>query len=144
MHVFKNTESFLIKIQQYFNYWWLIAETLECNLENFCELYDLRNLVRQPTCFKNPQNPSYIKLTKPRNDLKPPQTSHIIVFLLLKASYFQVAYVLIRNPRVFFGQIWCQKLKFSKLTEISFRGWLLYPYLKFKVYFFKLFVSHNF
>ena len=29
---------------------------------------------------------------------------------------------------IFFGQMWSQNLKFSKLTEIRFRGTLLYAY----------------
>ena len=38
------------------------AEIRECHWKNFCELYDLRNPVKQPTCFKNPQNPFCIDL----------------------------------------------------------------------------------
>ena len=36
----------------------------------FCETYKLRNLVKHPTCFKNPENPSCIDLlltNKPLN-----------------------------------------------------------------------------
>ncbi len=29
-------------------------------LEDFCELYNLKNLINEPTCFKNPRNPSSI------------------------------------------------------------------------------------
>ena len=35
---------------------------------------------------------------------------------LLKISYSQIEIVLILHPKVFFKQIWSQKLKFSKLT----------------------------
>ena len=45
---------------------------------------------------------------------------------------------------IFFGQIWSQNLKFSKLTEIWYRGTLLYAYYDFNVYFFKMFVIHIF
>ena len=45
---------------------------------------------------------------------------------------------------VFFGEIWYQNLKFFKLTEIWYRGRLLYAYFDFDVYFFKFFVSHMF
>ena len=34
----------------------------ETALRNFCDLYQLKNLVREPTCFKNPDNPSCIDL----------------------------------------------------------------------------------
>ena len=39
----------------------------------------------------------------------------------------------------FFGQIWSQNLKFSKLTETWCRGTLLYAYYDFDVYFCKIF-----
>ena len=29
-------------------------------MKDFCELYDLENLINEPTCFKNPDNPSSI------------------------------------------------------------------------------------
>ena len=38
----------------------------------------------------------------------------------------------------FFGQIWSQHLKFSKLTEISYRGTLRHAYYNFNVYFLKI------
>ena len=44
----------------------------------------------------------------------------------------------------FFGQIWSQNLKFSKLTEIWYQGTLLYVYHNFNIYFCKIFVIHNF
>ena len=44
----------------------------------------------------------------------------------------------------FFGQIWSQNLKFSKLTEIWYRRTLLYAYYDFDVYFSYFFVSHIF
>ena len=37
-------------------------ENSETALRNFCDLYKLKNLVREPTCFKNPDNPSCIDL----------------------------------------------------------------------------------
>ena len=38
------------------------SETSETALRNFCDLYKLKNLVREPTCFKNPDSPSRIDL----------------------------------------------------------------------------------
>ena len=38
------------------------SETCETALRNFCDLYKLKNIVRKPTCFKNPDNPSCINL----------------------------------------------------------------------------------
>ena len=43
----------------------------------------------------------------------------------------------------FSGQIWFHNLKFYNMTEISYRGTLLYAYYDY-VYFFKFFVSHIF
>ena len=82
-------------------------------------------------------------LKPPRNYLKPPKTSHIIVFLL-KIIYYQVEFCLILNPKVFFGQVWSQKLKFSNLIKIWYRRTLLYSHFEFNVYFSKIFVTHIF
>ena len=38
------------------------SETSETALRNFCDLYKLKNLVGEPTCFKNPDNSSCIDL----------------------------------------------------------------------------------
>ena len=32
------------------------------HMKSFCENYDLKNLIRQPTCYKNPSNPACIYL----------------------------------------------------------------------------------
>ena len=36
------------------------SEPNEKELADFCETYNLSNLVKGPTCYKNPTNPSYI------------------------------------------------------------------------------------
>ena len=51
--------------------------------------------------------------------------------------FFQIFY-----QSYFFGQVWSQNLKFSKLTKIWYRRTLLYAYYDFNIYFFK-FWSHN-
>ena len=38
------------------------AEITETNMSPFCEIYNLTNIIKQPTCFKNPSNPSCIDL----------------------------------------------------------------------------------
>ena len=40
----------------------LNSETSETVLRNFCDLYKLKTLVSEPTCFKNPDNLSCIDL----------------------------------------------------------------------------------
>ena len=44
---------------------------------------------------------------------------------------------------IFFGQIWSQNLKFSKLTKMLCRGTLLHVCYDFNIYFFKIFVIHK-
>ena len=31
-------------------------------MKELCKLYDLKNLIKEPTCFKNPNNPSSVDL----------------------------------------------------------------------------------
>ena len=38
------------------------VEINENHTKSFCENYDLTNLIKQPTCYKNPTNPTYIDL----------------------------------------------------------------------------------
>lgn len=38
------------------------AELTEVHVNDFLQLYDLDNLIKEPTCFKNPTNPSCIDL----------------------------------------------------------------------------------
>ena len=40
----------------------LNAETEEPIMREFCDSYNLKNLIKEPTCFKNPSNPSCIDL----------------------------------------------------------------------------------
>ena len=32
------------------------------DMEEFCKIYNLKSLIRVPTCYKNPDNPSYTDL----------------------------------------------------------------------------------
>ena len=36
------------------------SELIETYMTDFCEMYNLSNLISNPTCFKNPENPSCI------------------------------------------------------------------------------------
>ena len=38
------------------------SEMCEEPMDNFCSLYNLKNLIKSPTCFKNPDNPTCIDL----------------------------------------------------------------------------------
>ena len=36
------------------------SEIKEISMREFCDVHNLRNLIKQLTCFKNPANPSFI------------------------------------------------------------------------------------
>ena len=38
------------------------AEPDDTVVSDFCETYNLKNIIREKTCFKNPNNPSCIDL----------------------------------------------------------------------------------
>ena len=38
------------------------SEMTETELSNFCEVYNMKNLVKEPTCYKSLENPSCIDL----------------------------------------------------------------------------------
>ena len=38
------------------------AEPADTIVSDFCEIYNLKNIIREKTCFKNPNNPSCIEL----------------------------------------------------------------------------------
>ena len=38
------------------------ADMQDVNLNDFCSLYNFKNLSKEPTCYKNPLNPSCIDL----------------------------------------------------------------------------------
>ena len=50
-----NYKNFLLL--GYFN-----SEMTDSNLKGFCNLYLLKNLIKKPSCFKNPENPKTIDL----------------------------------------------------------------------------------
>ena len=43
------------------------AEITETNMSSFCEIYSLTDIIKHPTCFKNPSNPSCIDLFLTKN-----------------------------------------------------------------------------
>ena len=53
MHTISTYENFILIGD--FN-----AESSECSLCEFCDVYNLENLIDEPTCYKNPNNPSSI------------------------------------------------------------------------------------
>ena len=81
------------------------------------------------------------------NDLKPPETTQKLSETTRNQpcySFFNLKKVIHRlgcpnTPTIsVLGQIWSQKLKFSKVTETWYSSTLLYPYFEFDVCFFYL------
>ena len=160
---------------RYTNVDWKIYQYLRLHIKIICQRFHIITCVL--TKMRNdlkPPNTNRNHLETTLNRLKPHEISHIIVFLL-KISYSQVAFVLVLQPKVFWGKfgpknwsssnwlkfgigvncyilmsnlkfvfkifvihIWSQNLKSSKLSEIWYRGTLLYAYYNFNVYFFKI------
>lgn len=52
-------------------------EINETFLQLFCESYELKSLIKEPTCYKNPANPSCIDLIMTNNPLNSPNL-HLI------------------------------------------------------------------
>ena len=64
-HMHHLSKGLYIYINKYDNILFLgdfNSETSENYLDDFCNVYNLRNIVTEPTCFKNPENPSCIDL----------------------------------------------------------------------------------
>ena len=54
------------------------ADMKNVSLKHFYDLYNLKNLIKVPTCFKNPENPKCIDLML---------TSSYRILVLLKQDY---------------------------------------------------------
>ena len=70
-----------MRVKAYINLWKytnililgdLNSTMLDEPMKNFCELYNLENLIKEPTCYKNPDNPSFIDiiLTNSKNSFQ--------------------------------------------------------------------------
>ena len=56
------------------------SEMCEEPMNNFCSLYNLKNLIKSPTCIKNPDNPALTSYL-------PISIGHFKIHLLLKRAY---------------------------------------------------------
>ena len=59
-HVSKNLDRIMANYDHILILGDLNSAMPEVPMQNFCELYILENLIKQPTCYKNPNNPSSI------------------------------------------------------------------------------------
>ena len=61
-HVSKGLDKVLADYENFLLIGDFNSQISETHLKNFCDLYDLENLIKGPTCYKNPNNPSSIDL----------------------------------------------------------------------------------
>ena len=68
----------------------------EVSLSSFCDTYDLRSLIKEPTCYKNPDNPTCIDLILTSNPRSFQNSCvveaglsdfHMMIVTVLKASF---------------------------------------------------------
>ena len=59
-HISNILDTNLAKYEKYLVIGDLNSETKEPIIREFCDSYNLKNLIKEPTCFKNPSNPSCI------------------------------------------------------------------------------------
>ena len=85
------------------------SEMIEPTLSDFCDGYDLHNLVKEPTCFKNPLNPSTIDLiltNRPRrfqhsNNIETGLSDYHKLTITVMKSSFQKQIPLIKSFRCY-------------------------------------------
>ena len=79
------------------------------HMESFCELYRFKSLIKDPTCFKSPENPSYIDLILTNS----PHNFHQMIVSVMKTTFQR------SKPRIFqyrdYGQF--SNDNFSNLTK---------------------------
>ena len=73
----KNLDSYSSKYENFILLGDFNVTPTEDAIEEFMKVYNSKNLVKGPTCFKNPDQPSYIDLIL-TNKIKSFQTSQII------------------------------------------------------------------
>ena len=92
------------------------AETTNCYLEEFCASYNLKNLIKQPTCSKNLENPTRIDHIL----IKHPKFFIRQVFLrqdCLRGNFSLVARYSLQNLLV----TRCRSCSLQKITRYSFK-----------------------
>ena len=72
------------------------SEPTEEALKSFCQIFNFKNLLDKPTCYKNPNNPSFVNLiiaNKPRSFQNSctfetgPSDSYKMTLTVLKSSF---------------------------------------------------------
>ena len=68
------------------------CECKEGSLSIFCEVHNLKNLINEPVCFKNPEKPIIVDLilaNKPKYFQNPAKPTIVDLILTNKPKYFQ-------------------------------------------------------
>ena len=61
-HISKGLDKVLANYDNFLVLGDLNSQMSETHMKDFCDLYNLENLIKEPTCYKNPKNPSSIDL----------------------------------------------------------------------------------
>ena len=85
------------------------SETSETALRNFCDLYEQKNLVSEPTCFKNPDTPSCIDLfltncSRSFQDTQVIETS-LSDFHKMNLTVFKMLFTKQKHETIFFREL---------------------------------------
>ena len=57
-HISKGPDRFLANYDNFLVLGVFNSQMSETHMKDFCDLYNLENLIKEPTCYKNPNNPS--------------------------------------------------------------------------------------
>ena len=112
----------------------LNAEMIDPSLKEFCNLYSLKNLIKNPTCFKNPDNPKVIDLlltNQPRSFCNSNETGlsgfHKLTLTVLK-TYFKKQSKQLSKLQEFFKQLFradlIKELSNNSIPEDDLIGFL--------------------
>ena len=59
-HISKGLDKILANYEHFLILGEFNSQVTETYMKDFCELYDLENLIKESTCYKNPKDPSSI------------------------------------------------------------------------------------
>ena len=82
----------------------------DSSLKTFAEIYNLRNHIKEPTCFKNPENPACINLIL-TNKLLSLKNTHVTETSLSDFHKMIVAVMKMHFPKIKPQVVSCRKYK---------------------------------
>ena len=126
----RNLDLFSSKYENYLVVSDFNVSVEEANIKNLCESFSLKNLIKDPTCYKNPNNPSCVDLMF-TNKARRFQRScvfetglsdfHKMTITVLKMQFrkLEPKVVSYRNYKIFSNDILLKSLN-SELSKCSF------------------------